>query len=294
VSKGRKIRLSNGAAADVEAHAGASKKLLKLGFAGPKLRLQLIVLPNRSRVAGQMLDPKLQTRLNNIPHLDLGMSFDLGKLRADVAKITRYARYETRAGPVFEEMYRKAWAGRSLIGYESDSRKGIHDLNLATLKDLQVRSPRLVQTDLAQEMPCVMDVVQQLDAWNTRVRIMVISPQSNLAWHSHMDKLGQAPHYVTVHIPIEMPEGFTYEVTQKKNLARVDGLLQPVDGTAIHTARYPVGRATCFNSYHYHNVFNRNPTKLRISIMLYMDLSRDIPRKIFENALASYVGPIIA
>jgi len=86
-------------------------------------------------------------------------------------------------------------------------------------------------------------------------------------------------------------EGFTYEVTRKENLDRIDGFLQPRDLSAIYAATYPVGRATCFNSFHYHNVFNRHPSVPRISIMLHMDVSRTVPRKLVEAAVAAYSGP---
>jgi len=74
----------------------------------------------------------------------------------------------------------------------------------------------------------------------------------------------------------------------------VDGFLQPIDLSKVYSARYPTGRATCFNSYHYHNVFNRNSDQSRISIMLYVELDHDIPLRIFETAVAAYSGPVIA
>jgi len=258
---------------------------------------EMATLRQHDRLApiANTMNPELQARLKIIPHLDLGLEFDLDRLRLEAARITDYVGYESRAGNValHGDLYRRSWQGRSLIGFEYDSRKGIHEPTPEYLEGVRRKGLSLGPTDLAAEVPYMMEIINQLDACHLPARVMVIVPAGHLVWHSHMQGRGQLPTCMTVHIPIEMPERFSYEVTANENLTRVHGFLQPLDPSKVYSARYPTGRATCFNSYHYHNVVNRDFEQSRISIMLFMELDREIPRRIFERAVAAYSGPVI-
>src|SRR5262245_21709569 len=64
----------------------------------------------------------------------------------------------------------------------------------------------LIPTDLPSEVPYMRDIVPQLDAQHTRVRVMTITQGNRLAWRSHVQQVGQYPSCMTVHIPVVVPE----------------------------------------------------------------------------------------
>jgi len=169
----------------------------------------------RSAPIAETTNLEIQARLRMIPHLDLGLEFDLDRLRLEAASITDYVGYESRAGNValHRDLYRRSWQGRSLIGFEYDSRKGIHEPTPEYLESVQRRGLLLAPTDLAAEVPYMMEIIDQLDARHLPARVMVITRGGHLVWHSHEQGRSQASTCMTVHIPIEMPEGFTYDVT---------------------------------------------------------------------------------
>ena len=99
----------------------------------------------------------------------------------------------------------------------------------------------------------------------------------------------QPSHLITVHVPVNMPMGFEYLVTRKENLGRD---FQVLDQNKVFRSSYREGRATIFNSWHYHNVHNGS-TVPRLSLMFYADLGNPAFQLKVTKALASYAGPNI-
>jgi aspartyl/asparaginyl beta-hydroxylase len=234
----------------------------------------------------------LAERLRDIPHLDLGLQFDAAKMMAECEQIGQeYTPYKTRS--VREAAaYAKAWAGRSLIGYDYDSREGMHEHTDDFDRRIREQDLRLQKTDLGEKCPYLIWVACSLHGDHNRTRVMQVAKGGHLAWHSHVQNHGQSTMTLTVHVPIVMPETFTYQVTHSNNLRLWQRAWQVRSSEHVHVAKYPVGRATFFNSYHYHNVFNPSAEN-RISLMLYLDLRNKSVQELFEAAIDNYRGEYV-
>lgn len=121
---------------------------------------------------------------------------------------------------------------------------------------------------------------------------MRVSPHSSLTWHSHqLDGVESfRPNIVVVHVPLWTPEKFRYSVIPLAEFRLKDHEQGPMK---VYSQNYPVGRATVFNSVHYHNVFNDDEIRYRLSLMLYLDLENPKTFAIVDKAISEYSGPFI-
>ena len=233
---------------------------------------------------------ELALEVASIPHLDLGLEFDLERMREEVSRIDRYDPYHTRHLRS-REHYARHWSGVSLVGTKGDPYQDLSELTPDSLRDFH-------PTAIADLCPYLYSIVLALGKGNRRARVMRIGPDGSLFWHSHCLNHGQSIYQLTVHVPIIVPDGFEWSVMQVEDYRRFTNQdpasrLDMADNLA-HRACYEPARATVFNSFHFHNVHNPDPAIARVSMMIYISLHDKLSRDIVEKAVDRYQGPRLA
>lgn len=233
-------------------------------------------------------------RLLSIPHLDLGVQFDVEAMVRELTAVDGYVDYEVNTeDPERRYMHRGIWSGRTLFNYTQDSYTGVRHYTPEEHRNL---SPTVVLTDLGKMMPTCVSAIQKVGGDRFRARLMRVAPRKRLTWHSHVKlaRYSQPPTLLTAHIPILMPKGFRFEVIHDQwfrwSNTGFDGTV--VLPEMIQSAWYPPGQCTVFNSLHPHRVVNDSDEE-RISIMLYLDLNDRRVSDLVAPAVASYTGPFI-
>ena len=235
---------------------------------------------------------KFLDKLLRIPHLDLGFQFDTEALVREfheAADFKPFVPYETQyADETDKSFYRESWSGLSIVGESHDCQHGM------TEDTGKTPPPAYETTDIAHLCYEMLNAVEMVigSYRTTRVRIMKIPPGRSLGWHSHTKDHYQAATMLTVQIPILMPDDFEYAVTTEDN---IKSRLPPVlhDRSKAFIAHYRPGRAYIFNSYQYHNVFNRSD-ETRVTLMFYGNVFSDSWfRDNVEAATEKYNGPLL-
>ena len=230
---------------------------------------------------------ELALKVASIPHLDLGLEFDLERMREEVSRIDRYESYRTQ-NPAPRAYYARYWSGVSLVGTNGDAYRDLSELDPEVALDYR-------PTPIADLCPYLFTVVQSVGGGCKRARVMRIGPQGSLHWHSHCLLHGCPIDQLTVHVPIAVPEGFHWSVIQADDYAQcrdpdpANALFSA--GQLVHRLSYAPGRATVFNSFHYHNVHNPDSTAQRISLMVYISLRDPAARALVSRAVQQYTGP---
>jgi len=222
---------------------------------------------------------KIIEELKTIPHLDLLKQYDISKVKNEANQIKEFIKYKSKDN-LSKDPYVKTWSGVSLYGLNGDQYqpymanwpKEFNPYTEAGIKNMSI-------TPIGKICPYIMSVMQDLGIEKMLSRIMRISPNSSLEFHSHSLKHGQPDNILTVQIPIYVPEKFKYVV-------------KSINDNKTYEETYKEGRAYIFNSYHYHKVVNES-NKRRLSIVAYMDLTENKCLDIVENAILNYKGPKI-
>lgn len=230
---------------------------------------------------------QLALAVASIPHLDLGLEFDLSRMREEVSRIDRYEAYRTQ-NPVPRDYYAQHWSGVSLVGTNGDAYRDLSELDPDEVLNY-------APTAIAELCPYLFTVVEAVGGGTRRARVMRIGPEGSLHWHSHCLLHGCPMDQLTVHVPIAVPEGFHWSVIQAEDYAQHRDS-NPAStlhsaGELVHRLSYAPGRATVFNSFHYHNVHNPDSTAQRISLMVYISLRDARARELVSRAVQQYTGP---
>lgn len=213
---------------------------------------------------------KVLEEIKTIPHLDLLKQYDVDKLTSELNKVKQFKNYETKY-KFSQNLYNKAWSGASLYGTDGDPYKNFTENSVS--KNMSI-------TPIGKMCPYMMSIMEDIGTENTLTRIMRISPNTKLNWHSHHLDHQQPEHILTVQVPIYVPKNFKYVVKGIKDNKTYEKI-------------YEAGRAYIFNSFHYHNVFNESD-EYRVTIMVYMDLKKEKCLNLVENAILNYKGPRIS
>lgn len=213
---------------------------------------------------------KVLEEIKTIPHLDLLKQYDVDKLLNETNKVKKFKSYETKY-KFSQNLYDKAWSGASLYGTDGDPYKNFTENS--TSKNMSI-------TPVGKMCPYIMSIMEDIGTENTLARIMRISPNTQLNWHSHHLDHQQREHILTVQIPIYVPKNFKYVV-------------KGINDNKTYEKIYEAGRAYIFNSFHYHNVFNESD-EYRITIMVYMNLKKEKCLNLVENAILNYKGPRVS
>ena len=216
-----------------------------------------------------------------VPHLDLGLRFDVERMLEEVARIDHFAPYQSKGGS--REHYARNWSGACLTSKDGDPWSDMTEHDVGSVASWQ-------PTVLAELCPYLNGIAQQLHGTD-RARVMRIAPSGSLHWHSHHQQHRQPRNLLTTHVPIVVPSEFRWMVmgTDIYRTWRAEGFPRPTPVT--HNARYEPGRATIFNSYHWHNVINADEGTYRVSLMLYLNLNEPVVEDLVRSALDTYDGP---
>jgi len=218
--------------------------------------------------------------LRDIPWLPIDIDIDIVKLKQEYKFVCENYEFQeyTATHEVVREKYAKAWSGISLISSDgslyNDLRRGVGISNKSDY----------LPTELKNYCEYFYELIDLFFARNSRCRIMRISPQSSLVFHSHVLDHGQPETNLTIQIPIEMPENFEYCVVNEKDFTKDKTFALPSSFENIHRGKLDVGKSYYLNSYQYHNVYNYSDT-YRASIMLYCDLRDENVKQLIKKSL---------
>jgi hypothetical protein len=222
-----------------------------------------------------------------VPHLNLGQRFDVSKMVDEVAKIDRFEPYQSRK-PLSKDVYSAVWSGVSLLSSDGEPYSDLHE----------VEDPitEFFFTPLAALCPYLCEVAKALNGLKARVRVMRLAPGGSLHWHSPHREGGQPKDMMTVYVPIITPAESFWSVMAAPDydVWRNAGRPMPSELLRHHSVRYEPGSAWIFNSYHYHNVFNRSATEHQVSLLLYMNTKNPAVAKMVRAALAAHTGEPLA
>ena len=221
-------------------------------------------------IVGEIMD------INDIPFIELDLDIDHSKLLSEYREIeSRYEfkGYESNYFAV-RKKYKNSWSGIGLISSNGE-----------LYSDMSENAPEnLRSTELKKICPYMFSLIKMLGADDTRCRIMRIAPKSSLVWHSHMLEHGQPPWQLTCQIPIIVPEEFDYYVLHKDDFRWWKRFYKPQWLKNLTRRNFTAGKAFIFNSYHYHNVYNRSD-KHRVSLMLYLDYRKPKVKNIVDRSV---------
>ena len=222
--------------------------------------------------------------LRDIPWLPIDIDIDIVKLQQEYKFVCENYRFEDRQPHVGRSLrpgkncHADAWSGISLISSDgslyNDLRRGVGISNKSDY----------LPTELKNYCEYFYELIDLFFARNSRCRIMRISPQSSLVFHSHVLDHGQPETNLTIQIPIEMPENFEYCVVNEKDFTKDKTFALPSSFENIHRGKLDVGKSYYLNSYQYHNVYNYSDT-YRASIMLYCDLRDENVKQLIKKSL---------
>ena len=235
----------------------------------------------------------LAAKLDMIPHLDLGRSYDAARLHAELASIEAALFVPFRSKSRHAGHLAKNWQGLSLIAPGGSLHSDLTEEQYAGRTDC-------VWTSVAESCPYIKEVVTELGGMGQRVRFMRMTAGGSLTWHRHGTELsmiegnrsGQIrPNWyeVIVHVPVRSNPHVSYEVIETSAYELSDFAA----GIEIHRTNYPEGEAWAFNSANFHNVFNRSATQDRYSIMLTLDVRMRRTYDIVSKAVGRYEGPLL-
>ena len=216
--------------------------------------------------------------LRDIPWLPIDIDIDIVKLKQEYKFVCENYEFQeyTATHEVVREKYAKAWSGISLISSDGSLYND--------LRDWFGKGNNYLPTELKNYCEYFYELIDLFFARNSRCRIMRISPQSSLVFHSHVLDHGQPETNLTIQIPIEMPENFEYCVVNEKDFTKDKTFALPSSFENIHRGKLDVGKSYYLNSYQYHNVYNYSDT-YRASIMLYCDLRDENVKQLIKKSL---------
>ena len=216
--------------------------------------------------------------LRDIPWLPIDIDIDIVKLQQEYKFICENYRFEKYSAThdFVKEKYANAWSGISFVSSDGS----LYD-DLRRGKGI---SDSCLSTELENYCKYSFQLIDSFFARNSRCRIMRLSPQSSLVFHSHVLEHGQSERTLTIQIPIEMPENFEYCVVEEKEFTKDKRFALPSSFKNIYRGKLDLGKAYYFNSYHYHNVFNYSNT-YRAAIMLYVDLNIENVEQLIKKSL---------
>ena len=142
-------------------------------------------------------------------------------------------------------------------------------------------------TELKDQCPYFYQLIQELGGKNCHTRIMRVSPNESIVWHSHVQELNQEEPELVVQIPIIVPKQCEWCIVDKDEWKWYKRFYPRSWFKNIECKRLEAGKAYIFNSYHYHNVFN-DSNEYRVTLMMYLDLRNLTFYNLVEKNLKGY------
>jgi len=224
---------------------------------------------------------ELLQKVASIPHLDLGIEFNVERLESEYKALEpEMFRGYNSSVPEIRNLIAASWQGLSLLSPDGSLHNDLSE-------DRHFYEKTMFRTEAAERCPYMMEVINELSEENTRIRLMKVMPGGRLSWHSHQyDLADYRPENIVVHVPIVSPEKFRYSIINIKQFRFGDF---ENEGLTIHSKNYEAGKATMLNCTHMHNVFNDDVIP-RVSIMMYLSLNCEKTKEIVEKAVKDYKG----
>ena len=228
----------------------------------------------------------LHVSSRDIPHLDLGLRFDVDKMMKEYVDLPRgiiKPYFSNTDNEYMRDRIANSWHGAAFVSPTGS----VHD----GLSEMPREATQLRYTPLCDMCPYMMQVMRSFESGFPGVmRVMTVQAGGSLTWHSHYFDYPKYDHgKVTVHVPIVMPAKFRYSVIDVNKYRLADHTTEKFE---VFNARYPEGHGYLFNNYHMHNVFNHDDYG-RVSIMMYLDLKNAGFADIVREAVRKYNGPMV-
>lgn len=250
---------------------------------------------------------ELAAKLNRIPHLNITKylpAAPLMKMLREHSKFKSDDYYPYITGNTNEKLaahMRDNWHGFCIIDacYE-----GRHNIDyLTTQNNFQKLTWRpdgeYGPTDVGELMPETVKYLSSIIDKPQKTRVSRIQPNGgNASWHSHyllalggdrnfvMNAPERLQHQIVepvIHIPLVTNKDVWFGVTEK----------HPKLGEhKIHWQHYALGTVWMFNSFFYHNVYNKG-TRPRDHVMMYVPIQDARIMPILQQAVHEYKGPLL-
>lgn len=213
-------------------------------------------------------------KLTEIAHLPLNIDFDANRILSEIKslELTPYNSWEDiKAGADIES----SWDSIALYSISGETRSDPKEPWTGEFKE----------TDALQKCPYLKEVLLSLGAGNLLARIEQINPNGSAGWHSHVLESKQ-PEWVSVwQLPIQIPKESKFSVINYMDY-RCSDFNKPIP---VYEESYTVGKVYCFNSHHYHNVFNYSDEPM-IMVRFYVDSRKSHVKHILEQSINNYSG----
>lgn len=249
-----------------------------------------------------MIDNKrlinLHGKLKDIPHLNLTKYLPQIPTKDIIRELLQFSDNDFQSyqnGLIRKELLetmQKNWHGLCLI---ENCKEGRHHIDYKTTDDHNLTfhdNNEHHPTDIGKLMPRTVKYLYSIAARPERTRLLKLKPNGDASWHSHyvLAKSGfttiDGENYVNPVIQIPLITNSRVEMLVSKSNPLTD------TNAFFYKEKYNVGEVWVFNSYHYHNVYNKGRYD-RDHIMMYASLDDEKLFPILETAVAEYNGPYI-
>jgi len=225
-----------------------------------------------------MIEKNIYNITKDLPFIQIDSNINLQKLILEYELVSKQFNYEkyrtTYPNDWVKEKYARSWSGISLISSDGSLYRDMYE----------GEGGASIKTELSSLCPYFYEVIEQLGGGSLRARIMRITPNESLIWHSHVHDHRQPEWQLTVQVPIIMPERFEYCVVHSSDFTEEKRLFTPDQFNKIARKKLIAGKAYIFNSHHYHNVYNYSD-EYRITLMLYLDLREKKVQDIVQDSI---------
>ena len=235
----------------------------------------------------------IQQKLRQIPHLDLGISIDHETLKKEFLGCPELLPYRSNSSDEkVREIYSKAWSGTPLIGFVDEVYDGSIEIDKDPIINHRGGEPTYLEyLPAADQCPYAMKLTRQLQGIRLdKSRFTGLNPHSSLTYHSHVLFGKQPEKLLIVQVPVIMPDGVSYNVTNASNYDSTKR--QIINDDKVVKENYALGNAYVFNNYLFHNVFNDSDQQ-RIVLLVLACLECEYLFELVTKATDKYTGPYI-
>lgn len=221
------------------------------------------------------------TKLDRIPHLPLGIEFDVNKILDELQKL-----------PYGSSVYRSALSFDKVMEIHDQTRWD--SIALYSVDGKVESNPAepwegdFQATDAIKSCPYLDSVLKSVGGGKLLARVETFWKEGSAGWHSHILEARQ-PDWISIwQLPISMPKESKYSVISFMDYRGSD-FLKPIP---VYEQWYEPGKAYCLNGYHYHNAFNYSDDPM-IMIRFYVDKREKKVQEILQKAMDDYRGAMI-
>lgn len=255
---------------------------------------------------------ELAAAINRIPHLNITKYLPAAPLMKMLREHSQFGAadyYPYITGNKNEALAKhmaENWHGFCIVDSCVEGRHNIdyltteNNFNKLTWRTDENGHPVYAPTDVGLQMPSTIEYLYNIIDYPQKTRISRIMPNGgNATWHSHyllalggdrkfeMNAPERLEHHIVepvIHIPLVTNKDVWFGVTEK----------HPRDFPDYkkHWQHYALGTVWMFNSFFYHNVYNKG-VKPRDHVMMYMPIADKKMMPILQQAVRDYRGPLM-